>query len=176
MVPGVRHFAFQKRDGTYFIALWVEEPSYDPPGQRGAVVQGRDVTLRLPREMQVVRSHLWHADGRAEARPVRTVTSSVNVHVSDAMQVIEIAPAEAMAGGPGMPGPLAATVRGLDVHRQWHRRRAAVAPLPQAALKAPPYVAQVRPGPANRPNRALRHWPTAPVRAPVLRARRPNSR
>ncbi len=118
--PAVRHFAFQKRDGTYFIALWLEEPSFDVPRQQGAVVQGRDITLRLPREMQVVRSHLWHADGHAEARPVRVVTSSVNVHVSDAMQVIEIAPVEAMAGSPGMPGPLAATVHGLDVHLEWH--------------------------------------------------------
>ena len=99
--PAVRHFAFQKRDGTYFIALWVEEPSYDVPGQRSAVVQGRDVTLRLPREMHVVRSHLWHADGNAEARPVRGFSSSVNVHASDAMQVIEIASGEAMAGGRG---------------------------------------------------------------------------
>ena len=137
--PAVRHFAFQKRDGTYFIALWLEEPSYDVPLQRGAVVQGRDVTLRLPREMQVVRSHLWHPDGHAEARPVRVVTSSVNVHVSDAMQVIEIATPEAMAGSPGMPGPLAATVQGLDVRLEWHSPAIGGAPagLPGRGLGTP---------------------------------------
>jgi hypothetical protein len=113
----VRHFAFQKRDGTYFIALWVEEPSYDPPRQQGAVVSGRDVTLRLPREMQVVRSHLWHPDGHAEARPVRVFSSSVNVHAMDAMQVIEITSGEAMAGG-----RRGLSRSGLDGQPQFHSR------------------------------------------------------
>ncbi len=44
----VRHIAFQKRDGTYFLALWLEEASYDVPVRQHTSVAGQTVSVTLP--------------------------------------------------------------------------------------------------------------------------------
>jgi hypothetical protein len=73
------------------VAIWIEEPSYDPPVQRSASVAARSVTLRLPREMLLVRAYRWQQDGTAESRPIRVVTASARVDVSDQLLLLEIA-------------------------------------------------------------------------------------
>ena len=100
--PGnVRHLMFQKRDGTYFLALWIEEGSYDPPVRQSHAVAGRAVTLRLPREMLLVRAYRWQPDGTAESRPIRTVTASTRVDLSDQLLLLEVAePGTAIASVP----------------------------------------------------------------------------
>jgi hypothetical protein len=98
----VRHLAFQKRDGTYFVAFWLEAPSYDPPAQRDMASAEQAATLTLPRPMRILRAHRWQPDGTTIDTPVRRVDSSIALDVSDHLTVLEIAEAEP-SGPPGPP-------------------------------------------------------------------------
>jgi hypothetical protein len=99
----VRHIAFQKRDGTYFLALWLEEASYDVPVQRHTAVAGQAVSLTLPEPMRVIRAHRWEEDGSVDDRPVRFVAATLPVGVSDRLTVLEIADANQIVAPPGAP-------------------------------------------------------------------------
>lgn len=115
----VRHVAFQKRDGSYLVAFWLEAPSFDVPAQRDTALTDQAATLALPRPMRILRAHRWQADGTATMTPVRRLTSSMPVDVSDHLTVLEIAEDEAAAGPPGVPGAFEPIVNGRDVRLQW---------------------------------------------------------
>ncbi|MCC7125796.1 MAG: fibronectin type III domain-containing protein [Acidobacteria bacterium] len=116
----VRHHAFQKRDGTYLIAVWAEEPSFDMKLRRGAPVASQPVTLLLPRPMRVLRAHRWQPDGTVASTSQGVVISAVPFEVSDRLTIIEVGEADAGLGRPGAPGPLVPVVSGRDVHLSWH--------------------------------------------------------
>ena len=114
----VRHVAFQKRDGSYAVALWLEAPSFDVPAQRDTALAEQTATVTLPRPMRILRAHRWQADGTATMVPVRRVTASLPLDISDYLTVIEIAEGEPV-GVPGMPGALVPVVSGRDVNLRW---------------------------------------------------------
>jgi hypothetical protein len=114
----VRHLAFQKRDGSYLVAFWLEAPSFDVPAQRDTTTSDQAATLNLSRPMRILRAHRWQADGSATMTPVRRVTASMPVDVSDYLTVVEIAEGEPV-GAPGVPGAVVPTVSGRDVRLRW---------------------------------------------------------
>ena len=90
----MQHLLLQKSDGTFFLALWIEAPSYDVNAKRNIAVDARVVTLRFPWEPSSVKLHRWTASGEVETtvpRAGRTIT----VPVGDCLSVLELTPAEA---------------------------------------------------------------------------------
>lgn len=88
----VRHMAFQKRDGTYYLALWVEEPMYDVPRRLTMAVEPRVVTVSLPREMRVARIHHWQPDGHVSMSPIQETLSHVRLTIDDRLSIVELSP------------------------------------------------------------------------------------
>ncbi len=115
----IRHIAFQKRDGSYLVAFWLEEPSFDPPAQRDSSLADRSATLTLPRPMRIQRAYRWQTDGTLADIPVRQLTASMGIDVSDHLTMLEIAEAEP-SGPPGAPGLVAPLVSGQDVRLRWN--------------------------------------------------------
>ena len=83
----VRHLLLQKRDGTFYLALWLAVESYDVRGRKDRNPQTRDLTVRLPSADLTTRTYL-PLNGRA---PVEThSTDSIVVTVRDHPVILEI--------------------------------------------------------------------------------------
>jgi hypothetical protein len=90
----IRHVAFQKRDGTYFLAIWLALPGYDPVTHRPIAVQPQQTTVRLTTATRVARVHRWLPDGTVSSKVANTraMTTIMPVSVTDALMVIELVP------------------------------------------------------------------------------------
>jgi hypothetical protein len=89
----LRHMAFQKRNGTYFLALWLSIPSWDPAKKQPSGTNSQQVMVRLPSAMRVVRTHRWQPDGSVLSVATSSTAASLPVSVNDALVMIELAPA-----------------------------------------------------------------------------------
>lgn len=85
----VRHMTFQKRDGTYYLALWLAVPSWDPTTRKFIAVEPRSVTVSFTGPMRIVRTHRWQADGSVSVEAASTTSSTVPVRVSDDLTIVE---------------------------------------------------------------------------------------
>jgi hypothetical protein len=86
----LRHMAFQKRDGTYLVALWLSLPSYSPATRQPIAVPAQNVEVTLPAEMRPVRTHRWQADGSVSVTPAQASGGTVPVSVTDSLMMIEL--------------------------------------------------------------------------------------
>lgn len=119
----VRHMLFQKRNGAYFLALWLEVPSYNPETRQLIGVPSQSVTLTLPRSMRLYGTYRWQIDGSFAATPSMATIATLPISITDALTILELRPESASGvadGRPGTPGAPAATVNGRSVLLQWH--------------------------------------------------------
>lgn len=86
----VRHMLFQKRDGTYFLALWRGVPAYNNETHQAIGVSPQIVTVTLPKAMQARRTHRWRDSGLLATTSSRTTTATLLVSISDALTIVEL--------------------------------------------------------------------------------------
>jgi hypothetical protein len=117
----VRHMTFQKRDGSYYLALWQEVPSFDNQTRQRLSTTPQAVTVALASPMRFVNRHIWQGDGLRVSAPVALTTASIPVQVTEFLTVIQLAPPPtgAPAAVPGVPGTLSALVQDHAVHFRW---------------------------------------------------------
>ena len=86
----LHHTLLQKRDGTFWLALFQETVSYDAKTHRDLEVPLQPVTLKLPWTAPLIR--LFCPNTSAE--PAEEVASSreVRLQVTDALLLVEIKP------------------------------------------------------------------------------------
>lgn len=117
----VRHMVFQKRDGTYFLAIWRELPSFDHDTRQRLTVGPHPATVALAAPMRVTGLHQWQGDGWRVSTAAAVTTATIPVEVSEFLTVIELAAPQ--SGGPalvpGVPGTLSATVSERSVLLRW---------------------------------------------------------
>ena len=87
----VRHLTFQKRDGRYYLAIWIERSGYDVVARRYSSVPPETASLVIDGGVRPVAVHRWLADGGMESTPapaggIRSLT------VTDTLQVLELHP------------------------------------------------------------------------------------
>lgn len=90
----LRHMAFQKRDGTYFLALWLALPGFDPVTRQPRAVRPRQIVVRLTTATRVARVHRWQSDGTVSSTTVNTkaITTVMPVSVSGPLVIVELVP------------------------------------------------------------------------------------
>lgn len=88
----VRHMAFQKRNGTYFLALWLARPSFNQTKRQSIAVSEQSVVVVLPQAMRHVRTHRWQLDGSLATTTPSSTTTTIPVSVADSLTMIELAP------------------------------------------------------------------------------------
>jgi hypothetical protein len=121
----LHHMAFQKRDGTYLLALWLAVPGYDIGPRQHMAIATQDVTVTLPAPMRLLRGHRWQGDGSVSTASAVITTASFPVSVYDTLTVIELAPESGGGvlpgppGVPGVPGVLSAAVYDRSVSLRW---------------------------------------------------------
>lgn len=86
----LRHLSFQKRDGTYFVALWLARPSYNLDTHTPIAVSPQRVELTLPSAERRLRTHEWQIDGSVSTTPWSTPAATIPVMVADRLIVMEL--------------------------------------------------------------------------------------
>jgi hypothetical protein len=83
--------AFQKRDGRYYLALWMGVEDWDPIATEYRYPTPRRITVNLPETMQV-RVYRWQRDGSFTVSPEAAVVSAVPLHVTGMLTIVEATP------------------------------------------------------------------------------------
>ncbi len=86
----LHHLLMQKRDGSFYLALWLEESSYDPNSANPTIVTPEAVTLQVPSGYQVT-SILWDSTGAVTRDAVPSGTP-IALTVSDKLVVLRLLP------------------------------------------------------------------------------------
>jgi hypothetical protein len=87
-VANVHHLLLQKRDGRFFLAIWVEQPSYDVNAKRGLAVPTQSVTITTGQPSRVV-THRLDASGNMQTSALGTGTTQT-MDISDLVTILEI--------------------------------------------------------------------------------------
>jgi hypothetical protein len=88
----VHQMVFQKRDGSYYVALWIELPSYYPNAQTAGFTNTQSVTIHVSDPVYLSNVHQWNDDGSVTHTPGVTKGSASTVLVSDKLVILEYVP------------------------------------------------------------------------------------
>jgi hypothetical protein len=124
---GLRHQLFQKADGHFWLALWVERPGWDPATGQALTVPAQQVTVNLAAPVAGARAFVPELGTTTQKSFTDVpdddqVLDAIELEVSDQVQLLELLPRRA-----GGAAPLATSPR-------------AVPGAPTATTLAPPVV------------------------------------
>jgi hypothetical protein len=86
----VHSMAFQKRDGSYFLALWIEESGFDMSSGTPTTVPAQSATVVLSKSVELLTTNQWQADGEVVRITGSKPRGSVTLPVSDRLVVLEL--------------------------------------------------------------------------------------
>ncbi|XGV96676.1 MAG: hypothetical protein ACAF41_28625 [Leptolyngbya sp. BL-A-14] len=91
----LHHLLLQKRDRTFYLALWHEVSSYDTSAQPPREIQppALPVTLKLGQSIRTVAVYAFGEDGRLTATPTRLTNNQLTLNVPDRVIIVKLAPA-----------------------------------------------------------------------------------
>ena len=87
----VHHILFQKRNGTFYLALWLGESCYDVATGQSLYVTPEVLNVQLPAGMQVTR-YQWDASGNVTTTAL-TSSDLANLWINGKLTILEISPA-----------------------------------------------------------------------------------
>ena len=87
-LSAVHHVLFEKRNGTFYLAIWVEQPAYDVDQKQAIPVPVQPVVLQTEHEVNLV-SHSFNEAGAMQTAHLG-VSSTYALVVSDSVTVLEI--------------------------------------------------------------------------------------
>ena len=83
----VHHVLLQKRSGTFYLALWVEEPSYDVNTKKAIPVPAHHIALQCSHPAAVI-SHSFGESGALQTTPLEPSTTHA-IDVTDYVTILE---------------------------------------------------------------------------------------
>ncbi len=98
--PDLRNMAFQKRDGTMLIALWVERSGYDLHARRAIDVPPQSATITVPSSSPLVKAYRWQDDGSVQESTQGASQTAVSISVTDSLTVLQF---RSPTAGPAAP-------------------------------------------------------------------------
>ena len=101
----VRHQLFQKADGHFWLALWVERPSWDPATGQALTVPAQPVTVELAAPVAGARAFVPEAGTSAQGSFTDVpgddrALDAIELQVSDQVQLLELLPRRAGGAAP----------------------------------------------------------------------------
>jgi len=85
----VRQMAFQKRDGTLLLAVWIEAAGFDVGSRQMIAVPPQTVRISAPAGLPLARSYRWLEDGNVLEDTTAAGQANLNVTVNDALTVLQ---------------------------------------------------------------------------------------
>jgi hypothetical protein len=86
----IHSMAFQKRDGTYYLALWVEAPAFDMNTGTAIVVPAQSATIKLSKPYRLLSVNQWQPDGSVIESASSEQTASFSLSITDRLQIVEL--------------------------------------------------------------------------------------
>jgi hypothetical protein len=87
-LTNVHHLLLEKRDGTFYLAIWVEQPSYDVNTRKESSIAAQQVTLQTGQTMRTD-VHRIDAGGNLQTSTLG-VGQTQKIEVSDLLTILEI--------------------------------------------------------------------------------------
>ena len=85
----VRQMAFQKRDGTMLLAVWLEASGFDVGSRQPVAVPPQTVRISAPPTLPLVRSYRWLEDGSVREDTTGAGQVNVSLTINDALTVLQ---------------------------------------------------------------------------------------
>lgn len=87
--PSLNHLLLQKRDGSYWLVLWLEESSFDPATEQPIAVTPQQITLTLavPDARQLLQ---WDTKGNMTWKNVTMQGSTLSLTVTDQVFIVKM--------------------------------------------------------------------------------------
>jgi hypothetical protein len=85
----VQQALFQKSDGEFYLALWVEALSYDFIGQQPIAVPAQSVSLQLSRTVLSATAYQWDTSGNIAPNAL-TPSQTLPLTVTDKLQIVKL--------------------------------------------------------------------------------------
>ncbi len=88
----VQQVLLQKRDGTFYLALWVEAAGWDQNAKRELYVEEKSLSLKLSDPVGRVTRHAFQPDGRAVSEVLSPQAGQLELTLSDKLTLLELNP------------------------------------------------------------------------------------
>lgn len=90
--PTLEHVLFEKHDGTFWLALWLEQSSWDPVSARPIAVTPQNVTIELNSAYTTTDDYQFDKNGNVTRFDQPMTDGAANLTVTDKILMVEIAP------------------------------------------------------------------------------------
>ncbi len=90
--PDVHHVLLEKRNGTYYLAVWREVSSFDAIKRQPTHVSPQTVTVTLPSAPAQATVYVFDDDGKIASVPVASRASSISIAASDRVTFLMFRP------------------------------------------------------------------------------------
>jgi hypothetical protein len=87
-LTNVHHLLLEKRDGTFYLAIWVEAPSYDVNAKRSLTVPEQKISIETGQPMRI-NLHRLDASGNLQSSPLGASQTQA-LDVGDELTILEI--------------------------------------------------------------------------------------
>jgi hypothetical protein len=88
----LNHLLLEKSDGTYWLVLWLEEPSWDPVNVAALAVQPENITLELDGADTATTAYQFDDSGNVTTVPLTMDQYDTSLTVSDQVTIVKITP------------------------------------------------------------------------------------
>lgn len=88
----LNHLLLQKSDGSFWLVLWLEEPSWDPVHTKPLTVTPEDITLELNGAYTTTTAYQFDSTGNISPINLNMSTYYTDLSVSDQLAIVQITP------------------------------------------------------------------------------------
>lgn len=91
-VPALNHLLLQKQDGSFWLVLWLEEPSWDPVTATPISVTPANISIALTSSYQATTDYQFDSSGNVTPVNQTMNGNSTSLTVTDQVSVVKIVP------------------------------------------------------------------------------------
>jgi hypothetical protein len=91
---GLQKLLLQKRNGDFYLAVWLGKQSWDPINQTEIDIPDQNITLTLPPQISHAASYTLNAEGQMRTEELRIAEGQLELTVSDDVAFIKLSDCE----------------------------------------------------------------------------------
>ena len=88
----LNHLLLQKRDGSFWLVLWLEQSSWNPATSQPVSVAPQNISIELTSSYQATHDYQFDSNGNATAFNQTMNSNSTSLTVTDQVSIVQIAP------------------------------------------------------------------------------------